>query len=150
MTCFSYLNDQHLFYYVYFFRYLHIMLEGKNILILLSLELLDTCTFSLQSHTKPVSIKLLCQAWNAFVCLLSIDLVESSSCSICGPSPATVISDGTLIGFWKNLMKTFKVKDPSLQIQQPIQGSCHSDCVMLKSHKSRELLLKYSGYNVLR
>ena len=146
----SYLDDQHLFYYVYFFQYLHIMLEGKNILILLSLEHLDAQTFSLQSHTKPVSIKLLRLAWNAFAYLLSIDIVESASCSICKPSPAMVVCDGTLIGFWKNLMKTFKVKDPFLQTQQPIQGSCHSDHVILKSHKSRKLLLKYSGYNLQR
>jgi hypothetical protein len=47
----------------------------------------------------------------------------------------------------KDLIEAFEVKDPSMQTQQPIRGSCHSDRVMLKSRKSRELLLKYSGYS---
>ena len=121
------------------------MLEGKNPLV--AFLRASSRSFSVQSHTKPVSIKLLHQTWNAFARLLCIDFVESFSCPICGPSPTTVICDGTLMGFRKDLMETFEVKDPSVQTQQPIQGSCHSDHVMLKSCKSRELLLKYSGYS---
>ena len=39
-------------------------------------------------------------------------------------------------------METFKAEDPSHQSQQPVQGSCHSSCVMLKSRKGRELCSK--------
>ena len=139
------LDNRHLFYYGYLLQYLHLMLEGKNPLI--AFLRASTRSFLVQSHTKPVSIKLLRQAWNAFARLLCIDFVESFSCPICGPSPTTVICDGTLLGFRKDLMETFEAKDPSKQTQQPIQGSCHSDRVMLKTRKSRELLLKYSGYS---
>ena len=139
------LDDRHLFYYGYLFQYLHLMLEGKNPLI--AFLRASSRSFSVQSHTKPVSIKLLRQAWNAFARLLSIDFVESFSCPICGPSPSTVICDGTLTGFRKDLMETFEAENPSHQSQQPVQGSSHSSRIMLKSRKSRELLLKYSGYN---
>ena len=127
------------------FQYLHLVLEGKNPLI--AFLRASSRSFSVQSHTKPVSIKLLHQTWNAFARLLRIDFAENFSCPICGPTPTTVICDGTLIGFRKDLMETFEVRDPSMQSQQPIQGSFHSDRVMLKSRKSRELLLKYSGYS---
>lgn len=100
------LDNRHLFYYGYLLQYLHLMLEGKNPLI--AFLRASTRSFLVQSHTKPVSIKLLCQAWNAFAQLLCIDFFESFSCPICGPSPTTVICDGTLLGLQKDLMETFE------------------------------------------
>lgn len=100
------LDNRHLFYYGYLLQYLHLMLEGKNPLI--AFLRASTRSFLVQSHTKPVSIKLLRQAWNAFARLLCIDFVESFFCPICGPSPTTVICDGTLLDFQKDLMETFE------------------------------------------
>ena len=121
------------------------MLEGKNPLI--AFMRASSCSFSALSHTKPVSIKLLRQAWNAFSRLLNINFTECFSCPVCGPSPKTIVCDGTLLGFRKDLMDTFIGSSQSPQPDQPIQGSSHSSRVMLKSRKSRELLLRYSGYS---
>ena len=112
------LDNRPLFYYGYLFQYLHLMLEGKNPLI--AFLRASNRSFSVQSHTKPVLIKLLCQAWNAFARLLCIDFAENFCCPICGPTPTTVICDGTLIGFRKDLMETFEVRGSSTQSQQPI------------------------------
>ena len=81
------LDGKHLFYYGYLFQYLHLMLEGKNPVI--AFLRASTRSFSSQSHTKPVSIKLLRQAWNAFARLLNVNFAETFSCPICGPSPTT-------------------------------------------------------------
>ena len=107
----------------------------------------STQSFSSQSHTKPVSVKLLRRAWNAFTRLLDIDFTETFACPICGPSPTTIICDGTLLSFRKDPMDTLDTETPILQSSQPIHRSCHANWVMLKSRKSRELLLKFSGYS---
>ena len=98
------LDGKHLFYYGYLFQYLHLMLEGKNPLI--AFLRASTYSISVQSETKPAPIKLLHQAWNAFARLLSVNLAESFTCPICGPSPTTIICDGTLIGFRKDLIQS--------------------------------------------
>ena len=121
------------------------MLEGKNPLI--AFLRASTRSFSAQSHTKPVSVKFLRRAWNAFARLLDIDFDESFTCPICGPSPTTIVCDGTLLGFRKDLMDTLDNETPTPQPDKPIHGSCHANRMMLKSRKSRELLLKYSGYS---
>ena len=72
------LDGKHLFYYGYLFQYLHLMLEGKNPLI--AFLRASSRSFSSQSHTKPVSVKLLRQAWNAFARLLNINFAETFSC----------------------------------------------------------------------
>ena len=116
------LDGKHLFY---LFQYLHLMLEGKNPLI--AFLRASTHSFSSQSHTKPVSVKLLCQAWNAFARLLDINFTETFACPVCGPSPTTIICDGTLLGFRKDLMDTLDNDSPTPSTDQPIQGSCHAD-----------------------
>ena len=98
------LDGKHFFYYGYLFQYLHLMLEGKNPLI--AFLRASTRSFSSQSHTKLVSVKLLRQAWNAFDRLLNVNFAETFSCPICGPSPTTIICDGTLLGFLKELVDT--------------------------------------------
>ena len=69
------LDNRHMFYYGYLFQYLHLMLESKNPLV--AFLRASTRSFSVQSLTKPVSIKLLHHAWNAFARLLCIDFVEA-------------------------------------------------------------------------
>lgn len=83
------LDGKHLFYYGYLFRYLHLMLEGKNPLI--AFFRASTRCFLVQSQTKPVSIKLLRQAWNASARLLRINFSDTFTCPLCGPSPNTII-----------------------------------------------------------
>ena len=53
----------------------------------------------------------------------------------------------TLLGFRKDLMDTLDSDSSLSSASQPIPGSSHTNRVMLKSQKSRELLLKYSGYS---
>lgn len=101
------------------------MLEGKNPLI--AFLRASTRSFLVQSQTKPVSIKLLRQAWNAFARLLDVNLAESFTCPMCGPSPNTIICDGTFIGFRKDLLDTFESDTPSHQADQPINGSSHAN-----------------------
>ena len=64
------------------------MVEGRNPLA----SYLRSCerTIATQSNTKPVKIKLLRQAWNAFARLLDIDWYESFQCPLCGPCPEVV------------------------------------------------------------
>ena len=44
-------------------------------------------------------------------------------------------------------MDTFNTETPAQHTDQPVQGSSHTNRVLLKSCKSRALLLKYSGYS---
>lgn len=136
------LDGKNMFYYGFLLHYLHLMLEGKNPLI--TFLRASKQSFSIQSMTKPVSIKLLRQAWNSFARLLDIKWSEAFLCPICGPSPGTIICDGTLLGFRKDLLDHIQpgpLQDPS----SVCRGSRHRDRVILTSRKSRELLLKYSG-----
>ena len=121
------------------------MLEGKNPLI--AFIRASTRSISVQSETKPALIKLLCQAWNAFARLLCVDLAESFTCPICGLSPTTIICDGTLIGFRKDLIQSIHDDNSHLQQGQVEKGSCHSSHIMLRSRQSRQLLQQYSGLN---
>ena len=119
------------------------MLEGKK-----STHCIFLCLktiLSIQSMTKPVSIKLLRQAWNSFARLLDIDWAEAFMYPICGPSPDTIICDGTLLGFQKDLLVHTPSATPQ-EVPSSSGGSRHSVQVLLKSRKSRELLLTYSGY----
>ena len=108
-------------------------------------------SFYIQSESKPVHVNLLRQAWNAFARLLDIDWKESFNCHLCGLAPQTIICDGTLIGFRKDLASAVLPETISdKKIVTVIKGSKHTDCVLLKSLKWRELLLKYSGFSKQR
>ena len=65
------LDNKHLIYYDFLFSYLHSMVEGRNPLI----AYLKACERNhiVQSHTRPIGIKKLRQAWNAFGRLLDIN-----------------------------------------------------------------------------
>ena len=117
-------DDQHLFYYGFLFQYLHNMIEGKNPLV----AYLRSCerSMAVQSHTKPVKIKLLRLAWNAFARLLDIDWLEGFICPICGPLPSVVICDGTMLGFRKDLLEAFQ-EQPQPPTTPVVSGSCHVD-----------------------
>ena len=141
------LDGKHMFYYGFLLLYLHLMLEGRNPLIAFYRS---SCkSFYIQSESKPVHVNLLRQAWNAFARLLDINWNESFNCHLCGLAPQTIICDGTLIGFRKDLASAaFSETVP--EEGAIIKGSEHTDRVLLKSLKSRELLLKYSGYSKQR
>ena len=117
------------------------MLEGRNPLI----SYLRACerNHSIQSQTKPVHIKKLRQAWNAFARLLNLNTDQAFECPLCGPEPHTVICDGTMIGFRKDFLPQFK--QSTTQTQLIITGSKHIDRILVSSAKARSLLLAYSG-----
>ena len=94
------LDNEHLFCYSFLFTYLHSMLEGRT-------PYLRACerNHSIESHTKPVRIKKLRQAWNAFARLFDLKPDKAFECSLCGLEPHTVICDGTMIGFRKDFLK---------------------------------------------
>ena len=75
------LDNEHLFCYSVLFTCLHSMLEGRNPYMYLS-----ACerNYSIESHTKPVRIKKLHQAWNAFARLLGLKPDKAFECLLCG------------------------------------------------------------------
>ena len=135
------LDNKHLFCYNFLFSYLHSMVEGKNPLV----AFLRACerNHSIQSHTQPVRIKVLRQAWNAFARLLDIDPQQTYQCPLCGLEPHTVICDGTMIGFRKDFLP--KLQQCTKQSQPTIPGSKHGDRILITSAKARALLLKYAA-----
>ena len=136
------LDGKHMFYYRFLLQYLHLMLEGRNPLFAFYRSSCKSCY--VQSESKPSHINLLRKAWNAFARLLDINWKESFSWYICGLTPQIIICDGTLIGFRKDLAST-AFSETVLDEETIIKGSEHSDRVLLKSLRSRELRLKYSG-----
>ena len=96
-----------------------------------------------ESHTKPVRIKKLCQAWNAFARLLDLKPDKAFECPLCSLELHTVICDGTMIGFRKDFLPQFK--QLTAQSQPIITGSKHSERILVSSAKARSLLLAYSG-----
>ena len=61
-------------------------------------------THNCQSNSKGAHVALFRRAWNAFIRLLDIDLLSSFQCPICGPCPDTVVCDGMMLGFRKDLL----------------------------------------------
>jgi len=141
------LDGKHMFYYGFLLQYLHLMLEGRN--PLMAFYRSSCKSFYIQSESKPVQVKLLRLAWNAFARLLDIDWKESFKCHMCGLASQTIICDGTSIGFRKDLASAV-LPDTITDQKTALKGSEHADRVLLKSLKSRELLLKYSGYSKQR
>ncbi len=103
------LYNKHLFYYDFLFSYLHSMVEGKNLLV----AFLTACerNHGIQSHTLPVRIKVLRQAWNTFARLLDIDPQQTYQCPVCGLEPQTVIGDGTMIGFRTSFQNSSNIQN---------------------------------------
>lgn len=99
-------DNNQLLYYGFLLQYLHIMVEGKNPLAAFQ----RSCerSFSTQSLTKPIKVKLLHQAWNSFARLLDINWSDTFACPLCGPSPKVVVCDGTMLGFQKDLLEEFQ------------------------------------------
>lgn len=95
--------------------------------------------------TKPTLTATFRAAWNAFSRLLDITFQSSFVYPICGAEPSTMICDGTMLGFRKDLISHI-ISSPSHPQQTSshlVAGTNHQDRVLLKSPRSRELLLKY-------
>ena len=137
------LDNKHLFYYDFLFQYLHLMVEGKNLLAAFYRSVVRA--HAALDITEPPSLKLIWSAWNSFARLLNINYNETFKCPICGTFPHLVICDDTLVGFRKDLLPSLLTK-PNTDTLVPIYGSKHSDYTFIHSPKGRELLLKYSGY----
>ena len=135
------LDNRNFFYYGFLLDYLHLMVEGRNPLA--AYMRASSRSHASQSHTKSVPIATLRAGWNSFSRLLDINFKSSFLCPICGVEPSTVISDGTMLGFRKDLISHLPAaSQPSSPI---IVGSKHADRVLLRSARSRELLLNYAG-----
>ena len=58
-----------------------------------------------------------------------------------------IVCDGTMVGMRKDLLPFAHENRAQEALSLPvIKGSTHSDRVLIKSKKARDLLLKYSGY----
>ena len=120
------------------------MVEGRNPLA--AYMRASSHSHASQSHTKSTSIATLRAAWNAFSRLLDINFHTSFLCPVCGAQPSTMICDGTMLGFRKDLISCVSSHShPQQSSSPPLAGSNHQDRVLLKSPRSRELLLKYAG-----
>ena len=95
-----------------------------------------------QSNSKGAQVALFRRAWNAFIRLLDIYLLSSFQCPICGPCPDTVVCDGTMLGFRKDLLP---LCIPTQQNDEALTltGTKHEQ--RIRSPKCRELLLKFTG-----
>ena len=82
-----------------------------------------------------------------FARLLDLDFENSFLCPVCGSTPNTVVCDGTMLGFSKDLLTTCSPPDlPEAISDKPLlKDSKHGDRVLIKTAKARELLLKFSG-----
>ncbi len=138
------LDNKHLFSYALLFQYLHLIIEGKNPLATFHSSA-GRC-HGVLGTTQPPTLKTLRSAWNAFARLLDLKFSESFECPVCGRSAATIICDGTLVGFRKNLPPAL-LQEPNRESVPITHGSKHNDRVFLRSVKGRELLMKYSGYS---
>lgn len=79
--------------------------------------------------------------------MLDPDFGNSFFCPVCGPTPNTVVCDGTIFGFRKDLLTARFLLDSLEAISDipPLKGSEHMDKVLIQNPKARELLLKFSG-----
>ena len=96
--------------------------------------------------SKPPIIHFLRKAWNSFARLLDISSDESFICSLCGPKLDVVVCEGTFLGFRKDLLPTSSQSSGSSTDLPLIEGSTHTDRILLRSSQARNLLLEYSGF----
>ena len=120
------------------------MIEGKNPLA--AFHRSASRCHGVLGTTQPPTLKILCSSWNAFTRLLNLKFSGNFQCPVCGCSPETIICDGTLVGFRKDLLPAF-LQEPDRESLPITHESKHSDRVFLHSVKGQELLMKYSGYS---
>jgi len=123
----------------------HSYIQYASIYIIFrSLERTYLC---LGSNPAP-SICYLRKAWYSFSRLINVPIKESFICPICGPSPETIVCDGTMIGIRKDLIPAMTATNVNSNAQplDSIKGSVHAERILVKTKKGRELLLKFSGY----
>ena len=89
--------------------------------------------------TDAPSIEFLRRAWNSFSRLLDHSPNDTFICPLCGPQPDTIVCDGTMLGFRKDLLPRFTQPDP-VGVLPTIEGSKHVDRVLILSAKARELV----------
>ena len=137
-------DNRNLFFYGFLFDYLHLMVEGRNPLA--AYVRASNRSHASQSHTKPTSIATLRAAWNGFSRQVYISFQSSFLCPVCGAEPSTMICDGTMLGFRKDLISHIPSPSHRQKSSNPsIAGTNHQDRVLLKSPWSHELLLRYAG-----
>ena len=121
------LDNHHLFHYSILFGYMHNMLEGKYPIA--TRQRACSQYHKISSATPPVPLHLLHKAWNEFARQLDIDMEQSFQYPVCVPCPDIVVWDGTMIGYWKDLV--LSLVNHELANSQPIWGSHHKERVYI-------------------
>ena len=96
------LDNKHLFYYDLLLNYMHLKIEGRNPLVayLRASQHSHFC----QSSTQGKQINVLRRAWISFARLLAISPLDSFQCPLCEQYPETIVCNGTMLGFRKDLL----------------------------------------------
>lgn len=143
------LDNSNLFYYDFLFNYLHLVLDGHNPLA--AYLRASQRSHASQSLIRGVGIAMLRWAWNSFARLLNLDFEKSFQCPLCGPAPDTVVCDGTMLGFRKDLLTACSSPDlPEDIADKPLlRGSKHCDRVLIHTRKARELCWGSQEYLVI-
>ena len=93
-------DNKHLFTYGLLFQYLHLIIEGKNPLDAFHRSA-GQC-HGVLGTTSDLEDPSLSQ--EAFARLLDLKFSGNFQSPVCGCSPETIICDGTLVGFRKDLL----------------------------------------------
>ena len=100
-----------------------------------------------QSSTPGATINIMRRAWNSFARLIKISPQHSFQCSLCEQYHDTIICDGTMLGFRKDLLTLTQPKQPPHTL---LKGSKHKDRVLINDPKASSLLMKYTDVSSYR
>ena len=126
-----YLENKHLLTYGLLFQYLHlmIMIEGKNPLAAFHRSVGHAVPQSswhyTTSYLEDPSLILECFI---FARLFNLKFIGNFQCPVCGCSPETIICDGTLVEFRKDLLPTL-LQEPDRESLSISCGSKHRSCL---------------------
>lgn len=141
------LDNKHFFYYGFLYSYLHLMMEGKNPLA--AFFRATQSNYSTLSTTSVCSYNIFRLAWNSFARLIDINWNCSFQCPECGPTPSTVICDGTFLGMRKDLIPSLLYNSEETHTK-PISGTMLKDRIYVVDSKTRKLLRVFSGIQVTK
>ncbi|XP_041958817.1 uncharacterized protein LOC121718060 isoform X2 [Alosa sapidissima] len=82
-------------------------------------------------------------AWYAFVDLLDLSFEAGFECARCGPTPHTIICDGTALSFRRALLPWQELLPHLTTTGSTLRGSSHKDRVFVPEPRGRLLLAQY-------
>ena len=124
------LDNKNLFTYRWMMDILHNVQETRYPLAAAYRSAKRTRSMCGNVATMP-TYQLLRRAYNAFIRLLDLDIVQLYTCPICGTCPDTVIMDGIMMGCKTHLLSQF-------------QHSSNSDVVIPEPAKTQRILVNKS------